>query len=179
MLTEDQLKYPIGKFIPAESYEIHDLEKDTNRLESFPSKLESVIRSLNSAQLNTPYRPGGWTILQVVHHLADSHMHAYIRTKWALTEEAPLIKAYQEKAWALTAENHSYPSLSIALLESLHRKWAYLLRTLDEESLARHFVHPSGDRKITIRQMVQLYTWHGDHHLGHITGLISRSGWAD
>jgi hypothetical protein len=177
MLTEEQLKYPIGKFVPAEVYGTQEFNLDVDRLEAFPSKLYGSINGLFSNHLNTPYRPGGWTILQVIHHLADSHMHAYIRTKWALTEEGPLIKAYQEKDWALTNENQASPEVSIALLDALHTKWAHLLRGLNEENLNRHFIHPQGNRKITILQMVQLYSWHGEHHLAHIKGLISRSGW--
>lgn len=177
MLTEEQQKYPIGKFVPAESYEKQDFLQDLDRLENFPAALRQVIHSLNPEQLNTPYREGGWTVLQVVHHLADSHMHAYIRTKWALTENAPLIKAYQEKDWALTGENDSSPDLSVSLLESLHRKWAFLLRSIGSEKLNRYFIHPMGNRQISILRMVQLYTWHGAHHLAHITGLIGRSGW--
>jgi uncharacterized damage-inducible protein DinB len=177
MMTEEQLKYPIGKFVPADSYGMQEFMQDVNRLEAFPAALQKIVQSLSQDQLNTPYREGGWTILQVVHHLADSHMHAYIRTKWALTEDAPIIKAYQEKEWALTGENNSAPALSISLLESLHRKWAFLLRGLDAEKLNRHFIHPAGNREITILRMVQLYTWHGAHHLAHISGLISRSGW--
>lgn len=179
MLTEEQLKYPIGKFVPAASYGRQDFLQDLDRLETFPAALQQVIHSLSPEQLNTPYREGGWTVLQVVHHLADSHMHAYIRTKWALTEDAPLIKAYQEKDWAITGENESSPDLSVSLLESLHRKWAFLLRSLEAEKLDRHFIHPTGNREISILRMVQLYTWHGAHHLAHITGLISRSGWGN
>lgn len=173
----DDERYPIGRFVPQESYTQAALEKSINEIEVLPELLAQAIQGLASDQLDTPYREGGWTIRQVVHHLADSHMNAYIRTKWALTEEAPLIKAYNEKAWAETHETKAAPELSLAILKSLHDKWVALMRQLSPNDLSREFVHPETRKSQRLDRMISLYAWHGAHHLAHITQLKKKRGW--
>ena len=175
--SDENLRYPIGKFQAKESYSNQELKSDLNKLSTLASRLLTSIKGLNADQLDTPYREGGWTLRQVIHHLADSHMNAYIRTKWALTEDNPVIKAYNEKDWALTTENALSPEVSIALIQSLHIKWVELLQSLTSEQLKRSFVHPAANREFTMERVVQMYAWHGEHHLGHLTMLKTKMGW--
>lgn len=171
------LQYPIGKFQAKGEYSPEEVLKNIDRIEALPAKLTGAFAGLNDAQLDTPYREGGWTIRQVIHHLADSHMNAYIRTKWTLTEESPVIKAYDEKLWAETPETHGPPALSISVLEALHDKWSALLRKLSPTELQRYFIHPQTQREVKLVNQIGLYAWHGDHHLAHITSLKTRMGW--
>ena len=140
------------------------------------AQLEAAIAGLTWQPLDTPYREGGWTVRQVVHHVADSHMNSYIRFKWTLTETSPLIKAYDEKEWAKTPEITADPTLSVALLKALHAKWVLLMKGLTEQDWNKHFVHPDG-RNLKLNHTLGLYAWHGDHHLAHITRLRERNGW--
>jgi uncharacterized damage-inducible protein DinB len=173
----EDIRYPIGKFSPKENYTQQERNSFIESIESFPQRLSDEIISLTDAQLDTPYREGGWTVRQVVHHLSDSHMHAYIRTKWTLTEDSPVIKAYLEKAWAETSENTADVAFSLALIKALHAKWAILLKSIPEESLTRYFVHPETKRQVRLDTLMGMYSWHGNHHLAHITGLKARMGW--
>ena len=177
MEPTDDLRYPIGKFSPPQSYSPADLASDIRKIETLPGQLKSETASFNEAMFSTPYRPDGWTVRQLIHHLADSHMHAWIRIKWALTEENPSIKAYDEKRYAETPDNQLDPGISLGLLEWHHRRWAGLLAGLTEEQLNRTFIHPVSGSMIPVRRMVQLYAWHGDHHLAHITSLKKRMNW--
>jgi hypothetical protein len=174
---EDILRYPIGKFLPKEEYTKNELEQFIGRIESLPSKLEREVGNLTSSQLDTPYRDGGWTVRQVIHHMADSHLNAYIRFKWTLTEETPMIKAYNEKAWAETVEMKANPNLSIALLKALHAKWIVLLRGHTATDLKKEFIHPETKKHIRLENLMGMYAWHGEHHLAHITALKVRMGW--
>ncbi len=173
----EDLRYPIGKFSAQESHSSEELKSFIHRIETLPVKLESAIEGLSEQQLNTPYRDGGWTVRQVVHHVADSHMNAYIRVKWMLTEETPVIKAYDEKQWAETAETQSEPALSIALLKALHAKWVILLKSLSSVQLQKQFIHPDTKKNVVLHNLMGMYAWHGDHHLAHITELKKRQGW--
>jgi len=173
----EDIRYPIGKFTTQENYTPEEISSFLNRIEELPSKLESAIRNLNDSQLDTPYREGGWTVRQVVHHVADSHMHAYIRTKWTLTENEPVIKAYLEKLWAETSETKSPPDISISFLKALHAKWVILLRSIPADDLNRFFVHPETRKQITLKTLMGTYAWHGKHHLAHITQLKRQKGW--
>jgi hypothetical protein len=139
--------------------------------------MEAAVKNLSDHQLDTPYREGGWTLRQVVHHVADSHMHAYIRTKWTLTESDPVIKAYLEKQWAETDETKSPPEISISLLKVLHAKWVILLRSITSNDLDRFFIHPETKKQITLTTLMGMYAWHGEHHLTHITNLKKEKGW--
>lgn len=161
------LKYPVGRFQPPASYAAENLNADIFRIESLPVRLRETVRSFDQQRFDRTYRPEGWSIRQVIHHLADSHLNAWIRIKWALTENEPVIKAYNEKAWAETPDNRIDPEISLRLLDAHHLRWASMLRSLTPEQLLRSFIHPSTGAKITVERMIQLYAWHGDHHLGH------------
>ncbi|MBY0434891.1 MAG: putative metal-dependent hydrolase [Cyclobacteriaceae bacterium] len=170
-------RYPIGKFEPQENYSSQEILACIARIESLPSRIEKAILGLSETQLDTPYRDGGWTVRQVVHHTSDSHVNAYIRTKWTLTEESPTIKAYEEKPWAETSETKANPALSISLLKALHAKWVVLLKSLKPNELQRAFTHPETKKQVRLDRMIAMYAWHGDHHLAHITSLKERMGW--
>lgn len=171
-------RYPIGKFEFRASYSAEDVNLSIDQMASLPGRLEDALRGLSPAQLDTPYREGGWTLRQVVHHVADSHMNAYIRVKWTLTEDRPVIKAYDEKAWALTPETLESPEISISLLKALHAKWIVLLRSLPPEMLRKEFTHPETKKQVPLDRLIAMYAWHGDHHLGHVLGLKNRMKWA-
>lgn len=175
--TATDPRYPIGKYLAKESYSSEEVITFVQRIASTPVRMEQAIQGLSITQLDTPYREGGWTIRQVVHHVADSHMNAYIRVKWALTESSPTIKAYDEKAWAETPENSADPALSISLIKSLHAKWVALLTNLSPTDLKKDFVHPATNRIANLTQMTGMYAWHGDHHIAHITTLRERMNW--
>ena len=176
-MTEDALHYPIGKFTPQESYTTEEIQQFISRIEALPKKLEESAMKLTPEQLDTPYREGGWTLRQVLHHLPESHMNAYVRFKWALTEEIPTIKAYDEKAWAQTPEIHLDPAISIDLLKALHTKFVALLRSLSPMDLQRQYYHPDTKKYNRLDKVMGMYAWHGDHHLAHITSLKDRMGW--
>jgi len=140
--------------------------------------LRAAVTELTPAQLDTPYRDGGWTVRQVVHHVPDSHLNAYTRMKLALTEDEPVIKPYDEARWAELADVPATPiETSLTLLECLHRRWVLLLRSLGPKELSRRFRHPEHNRSIDLDEMLALYAWHGRHHVAHITSLRSRMGW--
>lgn len=168
MNNDEALRYPTGKFNPKPEYTSSELKTAIARIEVLPSLVEKVISNFSGQQLGTTYRSGGWTARQVVHHLCDSHMNAYIRFKWTLTEETPVIKAYDEKKWAETPEINTDPRLSIDLLKALHAKWVILLKALTERDLQKEFIHPETRKNIRLDRMIALYAWHGDHHLGHL-----------
>ncbi len=173
----NDLRYPIGRFEPREQYSQQDITEAIGKIQSLPTRLAKAIAGLTDAQLDTPYREGGWTVRQVVHHVADSHMNAYIRTKWTLTEDTPIIKAYLEKLWAQTAENSSPPAVSIDLLSALHQRWVSLLNTLTPSQLQMSFNHPQTGKQVPLDRMIAMYAWHGDHHLTHITNLKQSRNW--
>ena len=175
-MTQDP-RYPIGKFQPAETYSTTERDSFIDRIASLPERLQVAANGLTDSQLDTPYRDGGWTLRQVVHHIADSHLNAYVRVKWTLTEESPLIKAYNEKAWATTPETKADPALSLVFIQALHAKWVTLLRGLREEDVKRHFVHPETKKSVRIEHLIALYAWHGDHHLAHIVELKRQKNW--
>lgn len=162
------MRYPTGKFTAKESYSHQELDEYIKRVESFPSRMEALVRTLSHKQLDTPYRDGGWTARQVIHHVSDSHMNAYIRFKWTLTEETPLIKAYNEKLWAETPEVRSSPELSLNLLKALHAKWVVLMKSLSPDDLRREYIHPETKKTFRLANAVAMYAWHGDHHLAHL-----------
>ncbi|SHG69203.1 DinB superfamily protein [Chryseolinea serpens] len=166
--NDDHLRYPIGKFTPQESYTTHDMLANLAQIEKLPAEVEKIVNSLTADQLDMPYREGGWTARQVVHHIADSHMNAYIRFKWTLTEETPLIKAYEEKQWALTPETTLDPVISVVLLKALHTKWTALIRLIPVTDLKRSFIHPDTKKNVPLDRLTALYAWHGNHHLGHL-----------
>jgi hypothetical protein len=170
-------RYPIGKFEGKDAYTPDEVKGNIQRIERLPARLEEAVRALGPVQLDTPYREGGWTVRQVVHHLPDSHLNAYIRTKWTLTESTPTIKAYDEKLWAETAETKADPEVSLVLLRALHTKWTALLKTISPADLAREFYHPDSKKHVRLDRQIALYAWHGEHHLAHITELKKAKGW--
>ncbi len=173
----EDLRYPIGKFhMPASVSEEERLEHLRN-ITLTPKRVRQAVAGMDEGQLSTPYRDGGWTVRQVVHHLADSHMNAYVRFKLAFTEEKPTIKAYEEKRWAETPDARNAPvETSLKLLESLHERWVIFLNSLSPEDFNRKFIHPENGL-MDMNALLALYSWHGRHHEGHITGLRKRKGW--
>jgi hypothetical protein len=174
----EQLKYPIGKFSRPISITQDDITRWIAEIESLPSKLRNAVKTLNDTQLDTPYRPDGWTVRQVVHHLPDSHLNSYIRFKLALTEDNPTVKPYFEERWAELPDGKTAPiEPSLTLLESLHQRWALTLRYITSEQWQRTFFHPESKKEFRIDGILALYAWHGKHHLAHITELKKRMSW--
>jgi hypothetical protein len=176
-MTAD-FQYPIGRFTLAAP--ITDAIRDAavQELAALPARMRKAVAGLTDTQLDTPYRPGGWTVRQVVHHVPDSHVNAYIRLKLALTESAPTITPYDEKSWAMLADSRLPVDVSLTLLESVHARWVALCHALKPADWACTFIHPEypeGPR--TIDWLVQIYAWHSNHHLAHITSLKDREGW--
>ena len=174
----DKLKYPIGKYeIPNPITEEH-FSKWISILEHLPARFEEMVGGLTEEQLETPYRLGGWTVRQVVHHVSDSHHHSYIRFKWALTEDNPVIKPYLEKEWANLFDTRTAPiQMSLDHLKAVHFKLVYLLKGLTKEQLLRTFIHPDGNEVTTLEENIGRYAWHGSHHFTHIKNLMEREGW--
>jgi hypothetical protein len=171
------LRYPIGKFTYDGPPTEEQKKKFLNDIEQAPTHLRSVLKGLSETQLNTPYRPDGWTVRQVAHHVPDSHLNAYLRFKLALTEDEPTIKPYAEDRWAQLPDTQSTPvEVSLALLDSLHDRWVRLLRSLKPEDWKRTFRHPELG-VVSLEKNLALYAWHGRHHAAHITSLRERSGW--
>lgn len=170
--------YPIGRFIPAVNYSQNNLDSWIGSIRSVPLLYDYCIENLDEAQLNMPYRPGGWNINQVVHHVADSHMNAYIRLKLALTEEQPAISPYDENLWAELPDVKLVPlNVSVTLLHALHRRWTTLLENLKEEDWTRCYYHPGNKEYMPVWQMTNQYSWHGTHHAEQILLLKKRMGW--
>lgn len=169
-------RYPIGKF-QFDGEITNDLIMSwINEIEDLPGLLRKAVKDLEHEQLDTPYRSGGWTVRQVVHHLADSHMNSYVRFKLALTEQNPVIKPYDEGKWAELPDSTLPIEISLSLLEALHTRWVKLLRNLTSADMERTFIHPDSG-EVSIGKNIGLYAWHGRHHLAHITSLCSRMGW--
>ena len=173
----NDLRYPIGKFEQAGQVTEAQRPKLIQHIADTPANLRAAISGLSEQQLDTPYRPGGWTVRQVVHHLPDSHLNSYIRFKLAVTEEKPTIKTYEEKLWAELDDGRTAPvEISLQLLEALHRRWVMFLQSLKPGDFARQFTHPENGL-MTIDDLLRLYAWHGRHHVAHITSLRARMGW--
>src|SRR5712691_7803140 len=171
------LRYPIGKFTFDGAPTEQARNKFIDDIELAPSRLRAAVQGLSQEQLDTPYRPGGWTVRQVVHHVPDSHLNSYVRFKLALTEDEPTIKPYAEDRWAELADTKSTPiEVSLVLLESLHERWVQLLGSLGPEDWKRTFRHPELG-VVALEKNVALYAWHGKHHVAHISELRKRMGW--
>jgi hypothetical protein len=171
------LRYPIGRFEWKGDSSEEQRGEFIDRIERTPARLRGAVESLSGAQLDTAYRPGGWTVRQLVHHIPDSHLHSYTRFRLALTEDKPTIKPYDQERWAELTDARTAPiDVSLALLESLHRRWVLLLRSLAPADFARTFVHPELG-EVSLERNLALYAWHGDHHVAQITGLRERMGW--
>jgi uncharacterized damage-inducible protein DinB len=173
----DKLKYPIGKYIEQPFSEAL-LKEWLLNIQALPQHIESAITNLDEAQLDTPYREGGWTVKQVVHHVADSHMNAYTRFKLGLTEDVPVIKTYNEKAWAEMVDTKNVPiNISITLLYALHKRWHEILKNISSAEWNRTVFHPEQEKEITLWFLLGMYAWHSKHHVAHIMGLREREGW--
>jgi uncharacterized damage-inducible protein DinB len=177
MTSDDALRYPIGDFKCAESFTPQERSAAIAGIQQLPRNLRAAVAALSEEQLETPYRPGGWTVRQLVHHVADSHMNAYNRVRLALTEDWPAIFAYQESRWAeLEDARVADVSTSLDLLQALHVRWARLFSSLDEPDWKRGYMHPENGRQ-SVEQTVILYDWHGRHHTAQVTQLSARMGW--
>lgn len=175
-MSDAELRYPIGKFQPGRPSE-ENRKQFLAQIEEAPKKLRAAVAGLSSEQLNTPYRDGGWTVQQVVHHLADSHMNAYTRFKLALTEDEPTIKPYNETRWAELSDSRTTPvETSLGLMDTLHERWVNLLRGMSAGDFARTLKHPEHGT-VSLDYMLGLYAWHGRHHVAHITNLRQRNSW--
>ena len=176
--TLEKLRYPIGVYVKPTEITKAILEKAIITLADFPEKLKQAVLSLTDAQLDTPYRPQGWTIRQVIHHCADSHINCFVRIKWTLTETTPTIKYYEEKLWSQGLDNTTMPiAPSLQLLEALHYRMVFVLQNLNADELERSFIHPEHQQEFQIQEIICLYAWHCDHHLAHITELKKRENW--
>ncbi len=170
-------RYPIGRFEAPNEFSPTQRSDAVAQIERTPASLRAALEGLDERQLATPYREEGWSVGQVAHHLADSHMNAFIRFKLALTEEEPTIKPYSADGWAGTGDNAASPNSSGQLLSALHERWVTLLRSMAPDDFARQFLHPQTGRAVSLDSTLALYAWHGPHHVAHITSLRDREGW--
>jgi uncharacterized damage-inducible protein DinB len=175
---QDDPRYPIGRFqAPAGRLSEAERAARIEEIAQAPSRLREAVNGLSASQLDTPYREGGWTLRQVVHHVPDSHLNAYTRFKLALTEEDPLIRAYEEQLWAELPDSRTAPlEISLSLLEALHRRWVAVLESMTTEEFTRTFRHPDLGT-VPLDRNLALYSWHGRHHVAHVTSLRERMGW--
>ncbi|MDN3657869.1 bacillithiol transferase BstA [Ferruginibacter paludis] len=173
----EELKYPIGKYQP-QPFSAKQLEQWIIDIKYLPNQLENAVINLDEHQLETPYRPDGWTVKQLVHHVADSHMNAYIRFKLGLTENNPTIKPYDEGAWALLNDSKAIPiNVSLTLLFALHTRWVAVLENIKEDEWNKTVFHPEQKKEITLWHLLGMYAWHSLHHTAHITALRQRMNW--
>jgi hypothetical protein len=180
-MTEQELekaKHPIGLYIKPETITKDTIEIYISSISSLPGKLRKAIAHLSDEQLDTSYRPGGWTIRQLVHHLADAHINGYIRFKLALTEENPNIKPYNENKWSELIDARTLPiEPSLKLIDGLHNRWTVLLNSMTIEDFKKTYYHPEHGKKLNLDEVLGEYAWHSDHHLAQITELKKRKGW--
>jgi len=173
----EDLSYPIGKFNPLPELTADKRIATIDEITAAPAALRAAVRGLTDKQLDTPYRPGGWTVRQVAHHLPDSHMNAYMRFRLALTEDEPVIKPYQQQLWAELPDAKSGDiDMSLMLFEGLHQRWVELLHSMSPADFKRTFRHPESGVQ-SLERTLQMYGWHGEHHVAHITSLRRRMGW--
>lgn len=176
-MTDDP-RYPIGRFEPPDSTDAASRRAAIGVLAELPDRLATAVAGLDDRQLDTPYREGGWTVRQLVHHVADSHLNAYTRFRLTLTEELPTIRTYDEKAWARLPDATTLPTApSLQLLEGLHRRWVALLDSLDAEAYERELHHPEFKEPLKLWWLLAMYDWHSRHHVAHVTRLRARMGW--
>ncbi len=174
----EKLKYPIGKFNNPGQLTKTQRVKMIKSIKKLPKRLTKVVDNMSQEQLSTPYRKGGWTVAQVVHHLADSHINSYVRFKWALTEDTPMIKAYDETLWADTQDAKSLNvKYSLQILKGVHNRWSTVMELMSEDDYNRQLAHPEWKDKLSLHTMLALYSWHSKHHLAHITELAKRKKW--
>ena len=173
----DSLKYPLGEYIE-QPFSASLLQERLLDIKVLPAQLEYAVQNLDEAQLQTPYRPGGWTVHQLVHHVADSHCNAYTRFKLGLTEDNPSIKPYDENAWAELSDTTNLPiNISITFLHALHLRWTEVLKNIKENEWNRTVFHPEHKKEMTLWLLLGMYAWHGKHHTAHITTMRTRNKW--
>lgn len=171
----EKLKYPIGQFVMPEIFDEKQATIWISEIEALPNQIKKATENLSDEELNQVYRPDGWTLRQVIHHIPDSHMNAYIRFKQAITEDTPIIRPYFEERWAETEEaKNGAIQMSVTLLTSLHQRWAAFLKTIKFEDYQRKYIHPEHGKQFTLANMLGTYAWHGKHHLAHITNTIHK-----
>lgn len=172
------LSFPIGEYNKPEHIDTPQINAWISEIEALPKQLSDAVSNLSNEQLDTPYRPNGWTVRQVIHHLPDSHIGSYCRFHWALTEDNPVIKAYDEKAWAELPYQKEVPiTTSLGMLEHIHLRWIILMKNMTSEQLEKTFIHPEDGTLHTLKNVIGMYAWHGKHHLAHIVNLKNRKGW--
>jgi hypothetical protein len=174
-VTSD-LRYPIGQEPAFEPISTATRENSIEAIAQLPASIRAAVDGLSDAQLDTPYRPGGWTVRQLVHHVADSHLHAYLRLKWALAEEGPTIKPYDERTWAELPDSAMAVAVSLGILDGIHARWVALYRAMNAAQFARTFHHPERG-PLTLDHHLHIYVWHSRHHVAHVTELRRREGW--
>jgi uncharacterized damage-inducible protein DinB len=173
----EDLRYPVGRYQRPDSLSAEQRHDAIGAIAATPANMRNAVRSLTEAQLETPYRPGGWTVRQVVHHVPDSHLNAYTRFKLALTEDMPTVKPYDEAAWALLEDSRSTPiETSLVLLDAVHDRWVRVLDAMSAADFGRTLNHPENG-VMNLDQLLAMYAWHGKHHVAHITRLRQREGW--
>jgi uncharacterized damage-inducible protein DinB len=174
----EHIKYPIGKYQAPSPISQGHISQWIDDISACPPQLRATVQGMNEAQLSTPYREGGWTVRQVLHHVPDSHMNAYIRFKWTLTEETPTIKAYFEERWAELEDTRSTPvDVPLDLLDALHKRWVALLRSMNPDDFKRIYVHPQYGKQYSLEEVLGLYAWHGNHHRAQVEALKQRMKW--
>jgi uncharacterized damage-inducible protein DinB len=174
----EKLKYPTGKYTAPEKIKKSEVKRWIREIDKLPKRLKDAVKTMSEEQLDTPYRDGGWTVRQTIHHLADSHMNAYARFRLALTEDNPTIKPYMEAKWAELTDAKTAPvKYSLDLIRNLHKRWVMLLKTLDKDQLRRTYFHPDKNASQKLDGIVGLYAWHGNHHLAHIENLKKKMNW--
>ena len=164
----ESLQYPIGRFTLPKEVSPDEIKTAIRKISQLPAQLATTVRAMTKEQIDTPYRPGGWTVRQVVHHVPDSHMNAYMRYKLALTEDSPVIKPYEEAAWANLIDSTMDVEVSLILLESIHARWVPIMEHMIDADWQRDFIHPQYNRRQTLAQTAMLYAWHGEHHHAHL-----------
>lgn len=174
----ENLQYPIGHFKCPNEITKAQIDEWIQVLETLPKRLAILVGNLTHEQLETPYRPQGWSVRQVIHHIGDSHHNSYTRFKWALTEDKPVIKAYEEKEWSQLFDSKNAPiELSLNYITALHAKLVHLLKGLDDVDLTREYIHPDGNVAVSVAENIGKYAWHSNHHFAHIEGLLRRKNW--
>jgi hypothetical protein len=174
----EDLKYPIGQYTVPEFFTKEILDGYISSIALFPKTLKLEVEHLTESQLNVAYRPGGWSLTQVVNHCADSHMNALIRIKLALTEETPIIKPYRQELWAELEDAKLPVRFALQSIEGIHARWVALFESLTPEQWNRAYIHPEKGREVSLKECAGSYAWHGEHHLAHIKGLKDRMGWS-
>jgi hypothetical protein len=177
MATTSDLSFPVGVFTAVLPGTPQARAAALDDLTTLPSRMRTAVTGLSEAQLDTRYRPGGWSVRQVVHHVADSHMNAYVRFKLALAEDRPTIKPYDQEVWAAMSDSRMPPEVSLGIIEGVHARWTELIRALSDEQFRRTFIHPELPEEQSLDRQLQHYGWHSRHHLAHITELRRRQRW--